>query len=159
MALMIFLLGVAACLPGVQVVGPGEESSPLPLPTAKPLEHDVAVVGVDFDPPLSADVDLYNGVTLLIAVANHGLSTEPLVNVTARLLDPLAGDAGEDLQHETVVLRDVAPDEVHIVRLAATSALPPRSHYQLVIEIAPLNDEGELGDNVRTYDVLVGETE
>lgn len=29
----------------------------------------------------------------------------------------------------------------------------------LVIETAPLNDEGELGDNIRTCDVLVGEAE
>ncbi len=153
-------LTLTACVPGVQVVRPEAAAiSPLPLPTVMPMLHNVAVVGVDFDPPLGADVELHNGVTLLIAVANQGLSTEALVNVTARLLDPLAGVESEDLQHETVILRDLAPDEVHIVRLAAVSALPPRSHYQLVIEIAPLDDEGELRDNILTYDLLVGDAE
>jgi hypothetical protein len=152
-------MSVTACLPGVQVVRPEGAISPLPLPTVMPMLHNVAVVGVDFDPPLSADVELHNGVTLLIAVANQGLSTEQVVNVTARLLDPLAEGGGEDLQQETVILRNLAPDEVRIVRLAAVNALPPRSRYQLVVQIAPLNDEGELGDNIQTYDVLVGEAE
>jgi len=158
-ALMVLTLGVAACLPGVQVVRPQEEISPLPLPTAVPMPHNVAVVGVDFDPPLNGDVDVQSGVTLLVAVANRGLSTEPVVNVTTRLLDPLLDGAGEDLQHETVILRDLAPDEVRIVRLATVSELPARSRYQLVIQIAPLNDEGYLEDNVQIYDVLVGGNE
>ncbi len=159
MALIVLTLGVTACLPGVQVIRPAEEVSPLPLPTAVPMPHNVAIVGVDFDPPLNGNVGLQNGVTLLVAVANRGLNTEPVVNVTTRLLDPLLEGAGEDLQHETVILRDLAPDEVRIVRLATVSDLPARNRYQLVIQIAPLNDEGDLGDNVQVYDVLVGEDE
>ena len=159
MALIVLTFGMAACMPGVQVVRPAEEVSPLPLPTAVPMSHNVAVVGVDFDPPLNVGVDLHTGVTLLVAVANRGLNTEPVVNVTTRLLDPLLDGAGEDLQHETVILRDLAPDEVRIVRLASVSELPARNRYQLVIQIAPLNDEGELGDNGQIYDVLVGEGE
>ncbi|OQA45961.1 MAG: hypothetical protein BWY52_01034 [Chloroflexi bacterium ADurb.Bin325] len=157
--LLILALGVSACLPGVRVVRPEEELSPLPPPTVAPMAHNVAIMGIDFDPPLSADAELQNGVTLLVAVANQGLSMEPVVNVTARLLDPLLAGIGDDLQRETVLLRDLAPAEVRIVRLATVNALPRRNHYQLVIEIAPLAGEEDLRDNVQTYDVLIGEAD
>ncbi len=112
-------------------------------------------MGVDFDPPLEGGQLLRTGgVTLLVAVENQGRVTEQAARMTARLYDP-ASPHGVDLASETITVRSLAPGELRVVRFTQVTDLPVRSQYKLAVEVSPAPGERELGDNLRTYDILV----
>lgn len=151
---VLFVAAVAliGCQPSIEVLQP---ASPLPPPTVAPEERALAIMGVDFDPPLEAGKILKSGgVTLLVALENRGRQTEQLARVTARLYDPDSA-MRTDLANETITVRSLAPGELRVVRFTQVNDLPVRSHYKLVIEVSPAPGERELDDNVRTYDILV----
>jgi hypothetical protein len=153
-SLVLFAVSVTliGCQPSIEVLQP---SSPLPPPTVAPDERGLAIMGVDFDPPLEAGQILSSGgVTLLVALENQGRQTEPVARVTARLHDPNSA-LEADLANETITVRSLAPGELRIVRFTQVNDLPVRSHYKLAIEVLPVPGERELDDNVRTYDIIV----
>lgn len=159
--LSLMVLGVAlvilpGCQPFIEVVQPG---SPLPPPTVAPDERGLAIMGVDFDPPLEGGQLLTRpGVTLLVALENQGRQTEPVAQVTARLYDP--DDAlGSDLANETITVRSLTPGELRVVRFTQVRDLPVRQRYKLAIEVSPVPGEQERDDNVRVYDIIVHPTE
>ncbi len=148
-----FLVG---CLPSIEVVQP---ASPLPAPTVAPDERGLAVMGVDFDPPLEAGQLLATGgVTLLVAIENQGRQTEQAATVTARLYDP-ESQPGADLANETITVRSLAPGELRVVRFTQVSDLPVRSRYKLAVEVSPVPGERERDDNARVYDIIVHPSE
>lgn len=159
-ALTVLLLAASACQPRIQIVQPQVGQSPLPAVTVTPALHNIAIIGVDFDPPLDSGLFPASGVTLLVAVENQGLSVEPAVTVTAKLLDPAADvEQSADLLHETVIERELEPGQVRIVRFTEVTDLPARTRYQLNVELTSLEDDADLSDNVWMYDVLVGDEE
>lgn len=146
----VLLLG---CHPSIEVIPP---VAPLAIPTVQPEEHSVAIVGVEFDPPLEAAQILSSGgVTLLVAIENRGLATEPSLRVTARLVDPEANVRPVDLMRETVAVRSLAPGELRVVRFTQVNQLPARSLYKLVVEAETAPGERVHEDNVRTFDIIV----
>jgi len=150
-----------ACQSYIEIV------QPLTLPatpvmsvvTVAPSEHAVGVIGVDFDPPLDYEQVISNGgVTLLVAVKNLGLSTEPDVAVRAQLFDPAEyGEYGEpiNLLDQTLLARSLAPGEVRVVRFDQVTDLPLHKQYRLVVDVAPVPGERDLSDNTRSYDILI----
>ena len=113
-------------------------------------------MGVDFDPSLDySEITAVGGVTLLVAIKNLGLATEPKAEVRARLLDPLNPARPVELLNEEITVRALAPDEVRVVRFSQVSDLPLRQLYQLEVELDPVPGERDLTDNTRSYDILV----
>lgn len=158
---MTIVLSVAlllqGCQPSIEVIPP---AAPLPIATVAPEEHSVAIVGVEFDPPLDAAQILSSGgVTLLVALENRGLVTESSLRVSARLFDP--GDQGRstELLNESLTVRSLTPGELRVVRFTQVSQLPARSHYKLVIEAATAPGERIHEDNVRTFDIIVRDSD
>jgi hypothetical protein len=142
------------CQPLIEVVQP-------PTPVASPVavapdERGIAIMGVDFDPPLEAGQLLATGgVTLLVAIENQGQVAEPSVRVTARLFDPDASARAGDLANETVTVKSLNPRELRVVRFTQVTELPIRERYKLTVEVMPVSGERERGDNLKTYDIIV----
>jgi len=161
LALVCICLTLLACQSYVEIVQPFTlPATPvMSVATVAPSAHAVAVIGVDFDPPLDYEQIMSNGgVTLLVAVTNLGLSTEPSVQVRAQLLDPTGYEQyGEpvDLLDQTVVARSLAPGEVRVVRFDQVTDLPVRKQYRLLIDLGAVPGEQDLSDNSRSYDILV----
>jgi hypothetical protein len=150
--LIVAPVALLGCQPSIEVVQP---ASPVPAPTAALDERNLAIMGVDFDPPLEAGQILTgSGITLLVALENQGRQTEPAALVTAHLYDP-DSVARADLAGETITVRSLAPGELRVVRFTQVNDLPVRTHYKLAVEVAPLPGERQVDDNVRTYDIIV----
>ena len=72
----------------------------------------------------------------------------------------MADEAGpRELLNETTIIRSLAPGEVHVARFSQVTDLPVRERYKLVTELSPVRGERELGDNARSFDILVHEGE
>ncbi len=113
-------------------------------------------MGVDFDPSLDySEITSNGGVTLLVAIKNLGLTTEPKVEVKARLLDPVDFGKPVELLNEVVIAKSLSPREVRVVRFTPVSDLPLRQRYKLEVELEPVPGERDLTDNSRGYDILV----
>jgi hypothetical protein len=140
-------------MPSVEILQ-SPASTPVAITTVVPQPHNLAIVAVDFDPPLDYTKILANGgVTLLVAIENRGQSAEANVSLRARLLDP--ADGSRELLNETVEVRSLAAGEVSIVRFTPVSDLPARNHYHLVVEAQPVHGETDNSDNYRTYDIVL----
>jgi hypothetical protein len=119
-------------------------------------EHDLAVLAVDFDPPLNyqeimACKSRGEGITLLVAVENTGVSTEQNVLVQARLSER----SSETLYVEKQgTIETIAPGEIKIVHLRDTD-VPFSFEYTLSVSIVPVAGETRLDDNSKTYDLLI----
>jgi hypothetical protein len=111
---------------------------------------------VDFDPPLNyqdivARKSRGEGITLLVAIENTGVSSEQDVVVQARL---------SERSRETVYLEkqgmidSIAPGEIKIVHLRDTD-IPFRFEYTLSVFVVPVVGETRLGNNSKTYDLLI----
>ena len=130
---------------------------PTPSPQAQIIdEHNLAVLAVDFDPPLEYEEILAarnrgEGITLLVAVENTGLVREPDVTVEAELL---RGDSGELILYQQGSLDAIAPGEIKLVRFK-DAEIPFSYRYQLKVRVLPAKGETRLSDNSKSYDLLV----
>jgi hypothetical protein len=153
----LLLLGLAGCAE-VEVVDttPGLEAdngfaSPLP---ADPGRHDLAVLAVDFDPPLSYQelIIRRRSIALLVVIENRGTATERDVAVRAELTTP------EDkrlLLSRTSGLKSIAPGEIQIVRFDDLHKLPYHETYHLEVAVEPAPGEGNTSDNNKAFDIQI----
>lgn len=152
---MLCLLSLSGCHMEIeQVPAPLTEVSKGEM--SPPDEHDLAILAIDFDPPLG-HTDLWaerEKVTLLIAVENRGLSREEEVKVSAELSVP---DESETLLAQSATLPDLAPGEVQVVRFTGISNLPYRSAYRLKVQVSPVEGEGALSNNAKIYELTIKE--
>ena len=119
-------------------------------------EHDLAVLAVDFDPPLNyqeivACRSRGEGITLLVAVENTGVSAEQNVLVQAKLSERLSKTVYVEKQG---TIETIAPGEIKIVHLRDTD-IPFSFEYTLSVSIVPVAGETRLEDNSKTYDLLI----
>ena len=143
------------CQPLIEVVPPATPIAS-PVATVAPDERGIAIMGIDFDPPLDPGQLLASGgVTLLLAIENQGRVVEPSVRVTARLFDPTDPSRVTDLANETVTVKQLNVGELRVVRFTQVSELPMRERYKLLVEVAPVPGERERADNVKTFDIIV----
>lgn len=152
----LLLLLTAACQPAIQVFQP--DAVPMAVATVVPSPHALAVVGVDFDPPLQYEqIMAAGGVSLVVAVHNRGLYTESEVEVTAQLYDPAARGKPIPLLNETAVIETLEPGDVRLVRFGQVTALPLRGRYKLVVQVSAVTGETDRSDNVRIYEIVVND--
>lgn len=154
-ALVLSLMVLSGCAE-VRVVEPTParpETFTSPL-TAGHGEHDLAVMALDFDPPLSDEQIIVRRqpVTLLVVIENRGSVTERGVTVRAELTTPQ--DSALKLTQSARVA-SIAPGEIRIVRLAPLKEIPYHEAYRLEVTVEAVAGELDLADNVKIYDVQV----
>jgi hypothetical protein len=155
-ALLPVLLLLAAC--GVEVVDQTPAASTLDLFTS-PLtvgseRHNLAVMAVEFDPPLSYQqlIVRRQSVALLVVVENTGTMTERDVMVRAQLTSPES--SGFSLTQGASVA-SIAPGEVQIVRFARLGDIPYYRSYLLEVAVEPVADEVDISDNRKAFDIQI----
>jgi hypothetical protein len=156
-ALALTVLLLTGCVE-VQVVDttpaaevPDTFTSPL---AAGEGERNMAVLAVDFDPPLSYQQLILRrqAVELLVAVENSGGATERNVTVQAQLSSP--EDPAFVLAQEAS-LPTIASGEIQVVRFAPLKEIPYHQIYRLEVWIDPLPGESDLADNQKAFDIQV----
>ena len=157
--LALNLLALVACAE-VEVVdktpvvdAPDLFTSPLESEAGK---HDLAVLAVEFDPPLSYQrlIIRQQAVALLVVLENLGTETERNATVRAHLSSP--DDPGFVLAHEATV-ESIAPGEVQIVRFARLGEIPYHRSYHLNVSVDPVEGEFDQGDNQKAFDIQIEE--
>ena len=119
-------------------------------------EHNLAVLAVDFDPPLEyeeimARRDRGEGITLLVAVENTGAVAEDDVVVEVEL----SKDKGKTLfLHKRALIDAIVPGEIKLVHFKDTE-IPFSYEYQLWVRVEPVDGEMHVIDNEKSYDLLV----
>lgn len=152
----VTVLWVAACQPAIQVLPPQPE--PLAIATVMPSSHALAIVGIDFDPPLQYEqIMAAGGVSLITAIQNQGQHAESNVSLTAQLYDPAARGKPTPLLNETVVIETLEPGDVRLVRFGQVTALPLRGRYKLVVQVSTVPGETDHSDNARIYEIVVSD--
>jgi hypothetical protein len=155
--LVLILATLAACAE-VKVVDktpvastPDQFTSPLTTGDGK---HDLAVLTVDFDPPLSYQrlIIRQQKVVLLVVVENTGTETERNVAVRVQLTSP--DDSGFVLTQEGSI-ESIAPGEIQIVRFARLGEIPYHQIYYLEVSVDPIDGELDLGDNRKAFDIQI----
>lgn len=158
--LMLLILVVLAACAEVKVVDktpvagtPDLFVSPL---TPEYRKHDLAVLAVEFDPPLSYQrlIIRQQAVALLVVVENTGTETERNATVRAQLTS--LDDPGFVLAHDASV-ESIAPGEVQIVRFARLGEIPYHQSYHLEVSVDPVEGELDLGDNRKAFDIQIHE--
>ena len=156
-ALVLVVLMLTGCVE-VQVVDttpaaevPDEFTSPLAVGDE---ERNLAVLAVDFDPPLSYQQLILRrqAVELLVAVENGGRVTERNVTVQAQLSSP--EDPAFVLAQEATLVT-IASGEIQIVRFAPLKEIPYHQVYRLEVWVDPLDGEHNLADNQKAFDIQV----
>jgi len=151
--LFVLALLLASCTPNLEVV-PNARVPLTPVSTVTPQQHDLAIVAVDFDPPLDfAQIRNNGGVTLLVAVENRGQSAEADVRITAQLQDP--NDQLRELSSEAVMLGQLNAGALRMVRFTQVSDLPLRERYRLVVSVEAVAGETDIANNSRSYDIVI----
>ncbi|MDH7487903.1 MAG: hypothetical protein QHH80_00125 [Anaerolineae bacterium] len=119
--------------------------------SARPPEHDIAVLAIDFDPPLDTirSLDDLKAVSLLVAVENTGLVSERNVVVRAELR--LDNREPSPALVRTATVEQLAPGEVKVIRMQGLSEIPIRSEYWLRVRATPVLGETDITDNQRIY--------
>jgi len=119
-------------------------------------EHDLSVLAVDFDPPLNYEEIMAcksrgEGITLLVAIENTGVSSEQNVLVQASLSELSSGTIYVEKRG---TIETIAPGEIKIVHLRDTD-IPFSFEYSLAVSVVPVEGETRLEDNFKTYDLLI----
>jgi hypothetical protein len=119
-------------------------------------EHDLAVLAVDFDPPLEYEKIIERksrgeGITLLVAVENTGINTEQNVNVQIKLSKDQEKTA---FLEKLGTIPAISPGEIKIIHFKDTD-IPFSYEYHLNVQILPVVGETQLVDNQKSYDLLV----
>lgn len=154
----LVVLSLTGCI-RVEVVDHQEEiekETPSPSRLA-PDEHDLAILAVDFEPQLDYDQIVNNpdGITLLIAVENTGISTESDVLVEVQL----SCDEGRTIIVErSAEIASIAAGETQVVRFAQIPRPPYRPIYQLSVQAVAVLGETNLVNNSRVYDISITST-
>jgi hypothetical protein len=121
-------------------------------------EHDLAVLAIDFAPPLGYEQIVVKGeqATLLVAVENLGLRTATDVVVKARL-----SDYQEDtpILEKTCHIDTIAPGQIKIARFKDISRIPYRQAYRLKVWVLPVLGEIGTANNQRSYELYISMSE
>ncbi len=157
LALVILFLGLIIPVSGCYQIRLEDHSvgdlveTPTPFVVSLPsgAAHDVAIMGIDFDPPLKYELVVAAGkLQLLVAVENAGTQVEYNVAVEARLV---GGQENNVLLRGTQLIDVLAPGEIKIVRFENLSVPPLRDSYTLAINLSLVPEETNSGNNQRVY--------
>ena len=117
-------------------------------------EHDLAVLAIDFDPPLEYEQIMVKGeqATLLVAVENIGFQTATGVKVKARLS---AYEDDTPILEKTCHIDTIAPGQIKIARFKDISRIPYRQAYRLQVWVLPVFGEVGMANNQKSYDLYI----
>lgn len=129
------------------------EAVPTPIPRPSAGERDLALLALNFEPPLEEEgMPGGEGVTLLVAVENMGVWTETNVRVEARLS---SYDGKEVLLEKTGYIDVIAPGETKVVRLRSPARIPYRPVYLLEVRVSPVEREAHSANNHKSYEIRI----
>ena len=154
--LLLTLVSLVGCVE-VKEVDPTPDAG-TPDAFASPLPgveyHNLAVLTVDFDPPLDYQQLIVHrqSVTLLVAVENTGSHTERDVTVRAELSTP---EDAEFLLTRGASVESIAPGEIQVVRFARLGDIPYHQIYHLEVIVDPVEGEHDLSDNLKAFDIQI----
>lgn len=155
--LLLSVLTLTACV-DVEIVDKEPSVNPPDMLTSPDLardgKHNLAVLAVDFDPPLSYQqlVIRPQAVELLVVIENTGTATEQGVTVRAQLSTP---ENTEYLLTQGASVASIAPGEIQIVRFARLSEIPFHQTYNLEVVVEPVLGEIDLTDNTKAFELQV----
>jgi hypothetical protein len=155
--LTLTLLTLGACAE-VSVVDITPDASTHDLfagaPAGEEGRHDLAVLAVDFDPPLDYQqlILRQRSVALLVVIENSGTVTERDVIVWAQLSAPAEDDL---LLTQELHVESIAPGEIQIVRFEGLGKLPYYDAYQLEVAVDPVGGESDPGNNRKAFDIEI----
>jgi hypothetical protein len=117
-------------------------------------EHNLAVLAVDFDPPLDYQQLFVHrqSVALLVAIENTGIRTER--NVTVRVQLSTSEDP-DLLLTQGASVESIAPGEIQLVRFARLGEIPYHQAYRLEVMVDPVDWESDLSDNLKAFDIQI----
>ena len=157
MTLTLATIALSGCIQ-IQIV---DRTPVAPQPTTDSTkhqiaEHDLAVLAVDFDPPLEYEKIIERksrgeGITLLVAVENTGINTEQNINVQIKLSKDQEKTAFLEKQG---IIPAISPGEIKIIHFKDTD-IPFSYEYHLNVTVLPVAGETQLLDNQKNYDLLV----
>lgn len=154
----IVVLSLTGCIRVEVVDHQGEADAETPTPAQiVPDEHDLAILAVDFEPQLDYEQIVNNpdGITLLVAVENTGISTETDVQIETRLFC----DEGRTIIAErSAEIASIAPGETQVVRFTQIPRPSYRPAYQLSVQAVAVPGETNLANNSRIYDINITPT-
>lgn len=155
--LVLILVGLSGCAE-VQVVdttpaagSPDTLVSPLAV---DPGRHDLAVLGLDFDPPLDYQqlILRQQSIALLVVIENAGTATERDLAIKARLTTP----EDEDLVlTRQATVSSIAPGEIQIVRFERLAKIPYHTVFQLDVSIVPVDGESDTSNNHKAFEIQI----
>jgi hypothetical protein len=119
---------------------------------------NLAVLAVDFDPPLDYQQFSFpkRSLALLVAVENTGRNTQRDVMVRAELSSP---ENPRFLITQGASLASIAPGEVQVVRFSRLGEIPYHQVYRLEVTVDPVPGERDLSDNRRAFDIQIHQGE
>ena len=160
-AMSVFVVLIALCTSGcirIQVIDRTPSiAQPTPYTQVQPLdEHNLAVLAVDFDPPLEYEEIISSknsgkGITLLVAIENTGSVAETDVVVEVELYQD---EEDKPFLHKTSSVDGIVPGEIELVRFKDTE-IPFSDRYRLKVYVVPVSGEVNAVDNVKSYDLLI----
>ncbi len=154
-ALLMSLAGCAEVRVVDSTPGAGLSAAPAGLLPKASAEHNLALVTVDFDPPLDAAhaAKIRQSLTLLVAVENTGSASEKKLTVRARLssLDDL-----QFLVEQSAGVAGIAPGEIQVVRFPPLKDVPLYRSYRLELSVDGVAGERNLADNQKAFDIQIG---
>jgi hypothetical protein len=155
--LVLILVTLAGCAT-VKVVDttPGA-SSPEPFVsplTVDPSRHELAILGLDFDPPLDYQQLILGQqpIALLVVIENAGTATERDLVVDAQLTTP--ADESLVLTQQAAV-NSIAPGEIQIVRFDPLGTIPYHTSFYLEVSIAPVDGENDTANTRKVFEIQI----
>lgn len=156
-ALVLILVFLSACAE-VQVVDttPSVDALTTSTPALPPGggEHNLAVMAVEFDPPLSYEqlIARRRSVALLVAIENKGTRTERDVSVRVQLSTEEDADL---LLTQGASVASIAPGEIQVVRFSRLGEIPYHQSYRLEVAVDAVEWESNLSDNLKAFDIQI----
>lgn len=154
----IIILSLTGCIQIEVVDHQKEDNAGTPtLSEITPDEHDLAILAVDFEPQLDYEQIVNNpdGITLLIAIENTGMSTETDVLIETQLS---CDETRTIIAERSAEIASIAPGETQVVRFAQIPRPPYRRAYQLSVQAVAVPGETNLANNSRIYDINITST-
>ncbi|MFN2168709.1 MAG: hypothetical protein ACK2U9_20945 [Anaerolineae bacterium] len=155
--LVLILVALAGCAE-VQVVDTtpaAADSQPFVSPLeVDPDRHDLAILGLDFDPPLDYQQLILRrqSVALLVVIENAGTTTERDLTIEARLTTP--EDKTLSLTRQATV-DSIAPGEIQIVRFDRLGKIPYHDTFYLDVSIVPVEGESDPDNNHKAFEIQI----
>jgi hypothetical protein len=158
MMLIVAMGTLTGCVQEVEVVdatpAAGTTEDPGDGSSLQGAEGNLAVVAVDFDPPLNYEqlILLRQSITLLVTIANTGDVRQDDVTVRAELTSP---EDAELFITQGASLSSIAPGESQVVRFAPLSGIPHLQAFHLEVMVDAGEGERELHDNRRAFEIQI----